>query len=56
VTLELCLFGGAAMMPRIQSMGQVEAHLDRFYPHDALSPRARQVIADLLPKAGGGTP
>jgi hypothetical protein len=56
VTLELCLFGGAAMMPGIQSMAQVEAHLDRFYPHDVLSPQARQVIADLLPKAGRETP
>lgn len=40
----------------IQSIQQVEAHLDRFYPHDVLSPQARQVIADLLPSARGETP
>lgn len=40
----------------IQSIQEVEACLDRFYPRDALSPRARQVIAGLLPAHEGGTP
>jgi len=40
----------------IQSIQQVEAQVDRFYPHDVLSPQARQVIVDLLPRPGGEPP
>ena len=88
VTLELCLYGGAAMMlamkclscrPElpgnrgdvsdirfligkmgIRSMAEIEAHLDRFYPHDALTTQARAIIGELLAthggEKGGGTP
>ncbi|HNQ88143.1 MAG TPA: DUF6036 family nucleotidyltransferase [Verrucomicrobiota bacterium] len=37
----------------IRSIQEVESHLDRFYPHDVLSPQARLVIADLLPRHQG---
>lgn len=32
----------------IRSVEQVEEHLDRFYPHDALTPRTRELIEALL--------
>lgn len=32
----------------IRSLKQVEEHLDRFYPHDALTPKLRELIEGLL--------
>lgn len=44
----------------IRSMTEIEAHLDRFYPHDALTTQARAIIGELLATHGGekegGTP
>lgn len=34
----------------IRGMSEVDAHVDRFYPHDALTPEARLIIQTLLPK------
>jgi len=32
----------------IRSLAEVEAYLNRFYPHDGLSPRARELVEGLL--------
>ena len=34
----------------IRTLEQIEQHMDKFYPRDSLTPRARDVIQGLLPK------
>lgn len=36
----------------IRSLNEIEAHIDRFYPHDTLSPRARELLSGLLSESG----
>ncbi len=53
VTLELCVYGGTAMMlaygkMNLHSTEQVEQQLERFYPRDALTPKARELIEGIF--------
>lgn len=40
----------------LRSTGEVEEHLSRYYPSEALSPRVRESIEGLLAEQKGGTP
>jgi len=37
----------------LSSVAQVEEHLERFYPHETLSPKVRESIQGLLAETGG---
>jgi hypothetical protein len=32
----------------IRSISEIEAHIDRFYPHDTLTPRTQEILAGVL--------
>jgi hypothetical protein len=40
----------------IRSVEQVEQHLDRFYPHDGLTPKVREMIKGMLDELEKETP
>ena len=39
----------------IRTLEQIDEHIARFYPHEALTIESRRIIAQLLPKQDGGT-
>jgi hypothetical protein len=38
----------------IRTLEQIDEHIARFYPHEALTIESRRIIAQLLPKQDGG--
>ena len=59
VTLELCLYGGRAMMLAYSAREttkdvdvQVQGDLERFYPDEVLIPKLREIIQGLVADKG----
>jgi hypothetical protein len=39
----------------IRTLEEIDEHIARFYPHEALTTESRRIIAQFLPQQGGGT-